>query len=85
MEKVDNYFSSNRSFKTPPVKLSNPENHFSVSNTGQIILKASAAKAKYVMLDSGYICEWIHTGCQILDSFELQTWGDCGIKEPMSS
>lgn len=84
MEKIDNYFSSNRSFKTAPAKLSNPENHISVSKTGQIILKTSAARAKYVMLNSGYICEWIHTGCQILDSFRLETWRDCDLKEPMS-
>lgn len=73
---MDKYFSSNRSFKIPLIKLSNPENCFSVSKTGEILLKTSAARANYVMLNSENICEWIHTGCQITDIFKLETWGD---------
>lgn len=67
------YFSSNRSFQPPPIKVSNGENHFSVSKTEEVLFKTSAARENYVMLSSECICEGIHTGCQILDIFKLET------------
>lgn len=57
MEKLDKHFSSNRSFETPPIKLSNLENHFSVIKTGEIVFKTSAAKVNYAVLSSEYIYE----------------------------